>query len=100
MIRMRANGGADVIVVNLSLGDATKPFSGKILTWARAIDYLAFTFGILFLISAGNTTGGVPIVGFATEADFLAASAEDRAAALFRGSGCHQGGSPDPCACR
>ena len=39
VMRMRANGGAQVIVVNLSLGDRTKPFSGKISTWARALDY-------------------------------------------------------------
>ena len=46
VMRMRANGGPHVIVVNLSLGDRTKPFSGKISTWC-ASDYLAFTYGIL-----------------------------------------------------
>jgi hypothetical protein len=39
VMRMRANGGESVILVNLSLGDRTKPFAGKISTWARALDY-------------------------------------------------------------
>jgi hypothetical protein len=82
--RMRAAGGADVIVVNLSLGDATKPFAGKISTWGRALDYLAFTYGILFLVSAGNCGDGVPIA-YGSVAEFEAATAEERALAIFRG---------------
>ena len=48
VMRMRENGGPAVILVNLSLGDRTKPFSGKISTWARALDYLSFRMEFYF----------------------------------------------------
>jgi hypothetical protein len=85
VMRMRENGGSHVIVVSLSLGDRTKPFSGKISTWARALDYLAFTYGILFLVSAGNCVDEIPISEFANVAAFEAAPVADRAKAVFRG---------------
>lgn len=84
VIRMRANDGQNVIVVNLSLGDRTKPFSGRISTWGRALDYLAFTYGILFLVSAGNCVDNIPISEFADAAAFEAAPAADRAKAILR----------------
>jgi len=83
--RMRAAGGTDVIVVNLSLGDATKPFAGKISTWGRALDYLAYTYGILFLVSAGNCGDGVPINAYGTTAEFEAAGDAERSLAVFTG---------------
>lgn len=85
VMRMREDGGTSVILVNLSLGDRTKPFSGKISTWGRALDYLAFTYGILFLVSAGNTLDGVPVDTFPSVANFLGALPADRAAAVVRG---------------
>ena len=85
IIRMRANGGQQVIVVNISLGDRTKPFSGKISTWARALDYLAFEYGILFLVSAGNIGDGIPLADFPDDAAFQGADPSDRASAVFRG---------------
>ena len=85
VMRMRANGGPNVIVVSLSLGDRTKPFAGKISTWARALDYLSFTYGILFLVSAGNTEEGVSMHRFANLAAFEAASTVERAQGAFRG---------------
>lgn len=85
VMRMRANGGPQVIVVNLSLGDRTKPFSGKISTWARALDYLAFTYGILFLVSAGNTGDGIVIPDFPDGATFESAHLTERAKAVFKG---------------
>jgi hypothetical protein len=85
VMRMRANDGPNVIIVNLSLGDRTKPFSGKISTWGRALDYLAFTYGILFLVSAGNANDGIPMQEFANGAAFEAALPGDRAKAAFRG---------------
>ena len=85
VIRMRANGGPRVIVVNLSLGDRTKPFSGKISTWARALDFLAFTYGILFLVSAGNIGDGILMQEFLNGDAFEAAPSDERAKATFRG---------------
>jgi hypothetical protein len=85
VMRVRANGGGQVIVVNLSLGDRTKPFSGKISTWARALDFLAFSYGILFLVSAGNISDGIEVNDFQDGAAFLRASPIERANAVFRG---------------
>ncbi|WP_179296541.1 MULTISPECIES: S8 family peptidase [unclassified Mesorhizobium] len=85
VMRMRQNGGTNVVVVNLSLGDRTKPFGGKISTWARALDYLAYTYGILFLVSAGNVNDGVLVDEFADQATFLAATSDDKDKAIFRG---------------
>ena len=84
VMRMRQNGGTNVVVVNLSLGDRTKPFGGKISTWARALDYLAYTYGILFLVSAGNVSDGVPLGEFADQAAFQAAAVDDKEKAIFR----------------
>ena len=85
IIRMREGGGPNVVIVNLSLGDRTKPFSGKISTWARALDYLAFHYGVLFLVSAGNCSDDMPLLDFVSSVEFEAASAENRAKAIFRG---------------
>lgn len=84
VMRMRQNGGTNVVVINLSLGDRTKPFAGKISTWARALDYLAYTYGILFLVSAGNVNDRVPLGEFANQAAFEAATADDKEKAIFR----------------
>ncbi len=84
IMRMRGGAAAEVILVNLSLGDKTKPFSGKISTWARALDYLAFTYGILFLVSAGNTGEGITIGTYGTTAEFDAAPEGDRATAVLK----------------
>ena len=43
-----------VLIVNASLGDPNKPFAGRLSGWARVVDHLAATYGILFVVSAGN----------------------------------------------
>lgn len=90
VLRMRANGGAHVIVVNLSLGDRTRPFSGKLSTWGRALDYLAYTYGILFLVSAGNDPDDIVIGDLANEAAFNALNIQERAKAIFKGLDAHK----------
>ncbi len=57
IIAMRAGeapAAQHVLIVNASLGDSNKPFAGRISGWARVVDHLAATYGILFVISAGN----------------------------------------------
>ena len=57
IVRMLEGEGAlapNVIVVNASLGDRNKPFAGRMSGWARVIDFLAFRYGLLFVVSAGN----------------------------------------------
>lgn len=54
-LKSGANPAApSVIVVNASLGDRNKPFTGRLSGWARVIDYLSYAYGLLFVISAGN----------------------------------------------
>src|SRR5216683_4927145 len=50
-----------VVVINLSLGDLNQPFSGRLSPWARLLDWLSFRYRVLFLVSAGNTRGWLPV---------------------------------------
>ncbi|MCZ8036314.1 MAG: S8 family peptidase [Novosphingobium sp.] len=82
-------GGEDpaapsVKVVNLSLGDLNRRFSGVLSPWARLIDYLSWEYGVLILVSAGNIPDPIPLDGLAAWADFEAASPEEREAILIR----------------
>lgn len=43
-----------VLIVNVSLGDQNKPFFRRMSPWARALDWLAYEYGLLFIVSAGN----------------------------------------------
>lgn len=61
---------AEVFLVNLSLGDSRRPFSGPISPWARLLDYLAEHYGILFLVSAGNIQEPLQISGFPNATQF------------------------------
>lgn len=72
-----------VVVINLSLGDLNRPFSGRISPWARLMDWLAFQYRVLFMISAGNVPGWLPIRDFATTAAWAAAKPEAREAAVI-----------------
>lgn len=57
IIAMRASEAPTaqhVLIINASLGDPNKPFAGRMSGWARVVDHLAATYGILFVISAGN----------------------------------------------
>ena len=73
-----------VRIVNLSLGDPTRRFAGLMSPWARLIDYLAWKYDLLILVSAGNVTDGVPLPESATWSAFENASAEERQAEMLR----------------
>lgn len=45
---------ASVLIINVSLGDQNKPFFRRMSPWARALDWLAYEYGLLFIVSAGN----------------------------------------------
>lgn len=66
-----------VLVVSISLGDATRPFAGRMSPWARALDWLSTTYGVLFLVSAGNV-GTVVYGQHANEDAFRAVAGADR----------------------
>lgn len=72
-----------VVVVNLSLGDINRPFTGRISPWARLIDWLSFQYKVLFLVSAGNVPRWLPVREFESLAEFDRASPEVREAAII-----------------
>ena len=43
-----------VRVINLSIGDPARPFFREMSPWARLLDWLAYKYNILFIVSAGN----------------------------------------------
>ena len=74
----------EVFLVNLSLGDPGRPFSGPMSPWAKLLDYLADRYGILFLVSAGNVQQPLPVSEFHDWASFEDAAPEDRECAVLR----------------
>ncbi|MCH4541825.1 S8 family peptidase [Ochrobactrum sp. A-1] len=67
-----------VIIVNISLGNVRRPFYGQQSPWARLLDRLAYRYGILFLVSAGNVTAQFPVNTFANRVQFEDAGANQR----------------------
>ncbi len=61
---------SSVFLINLSLGDTRRPFAGPVSPWGRLLDYLAYKYNILFLVSAGNITAPLNIPGFSRWSDF------------------------------
>ncbi len=87
---MRMKAGADpaaaaVIVINASLGDRNKPFTGRMSGWARVVDHLAHTYGLLFIISAGNHLDDLVTADMDTIA-FEALDAGEKARSALRAS--------------
>jgi hypothetical protein len=50
-----------VKAINLSLGDQSQPFDRLISPWARLLDWLAFKYQVLFIVSSGNHSGDLVI---------------------------------------
>jgi hypothetical protein len=50
-----------VKVINLSLGDVSQPFDRQLSPWARLLDWLAFKYQVLFVVSAGNPGSEITI---------------------------------------
>ncbi len=69
----------EILIINLSLGNARKPFQGRMSAWARLIDRLSYRFGILFIVSAGNHTEPFDVPGFANFSQFEDATEAQRA---------------------
>jgi hypothetical protein len=69
----------EVLIVNISLGNARKPFHGQMSAWARLIDRLSYRFGILFVVSAGNHTIPFDVPNFANFSQFENADEAQRA---------------------
>lgn len=69
----------DVLIVNISLGNAHKPFHGQMSAWARLIDRLSYRFGILFVVSAGNHAAPFEVPNFSSFTQFEDATDTQRA---------------------
>jgi hypothetical protein len=89
VLRMKAGedpSAASVIVINASIGDRNKPFTGRMSGWARVVDHLSHTYGVLFIISAGNHLDDLVTADKNTIA-FEALDAAQKARTTLRASG-------------
>lgn len=77
----------NAIIINLSLGNPRRPFHGQMSPWARLLDRLAYQFGVLFVVSAGNHRGEFPLPTFGSHSQFEEAAVLDRAEATVRALG-------------
>lgn len=71
-----------IVIVNLSLGNRYRPFHNHLSPWARLLDRLAYRFGLLFVVSAGNQVLPFGMPGYATSRDYEAADAASRARSM------------------
>lgn len=76
-----------VLIVNLSLGNKRARFHGRISPWARLLDFLAYRYGILFVVSAGNTSDPLLVSDFSTRTAFEDAPADLRAQSMVKAVG-------------
>lgn len=74
-----------VKVINLSLGDLSRPFARRMTPWARLLDYLAWRYKVLFIVSAGNISGHLEVPGFQNMTQFEDANPEDREIGILAG---------------
>src|SRR5690606_19387190 len=45
---------ASIVIINLSLGDPDQLFDRRMSAWARLLDWLAWEYKVLFIVSTGN----------------------------------------------
>jgi hypothetical protein len=65
-----------VKIINLSIGDISRPFHHSLSAWARLLDWLAHEYKVLFLVSTGNVATHIELP--IAVADFDKASPEER----------------------
>lgn len=51
----------EIRIVNLSVGDPSRPFLHSLSPWARLLDWLSYKYGVLFIVSAGNHSGAIDL---------------------------------------
>lgn len=71
-------------IVNISLGDATRPFEMSMSPWARLIDYLAWKYKVLIIVSAGNRGENMTAEDVNTREDLENMDPSDREAAVVK----------------
>ena len=60
----------EVMLINLSVCDEWRPFSRVMSPLGRLLDYLAYRYRVLFLVSAGNVLDRLTVPDFKTGTDF------------------------------
>ena len=73
-----------VFLINISMGDSRRPFTGLVSPLARLIDFLSIQYNVLFLVSGGNVSAPLEIPGFTNWSTFEAASPDDREREVLR----------------
>jgi len=73
-----------VFLINLSMGDIRRPFSGVISPLARLLDFLSDRYNILFLVSGGNVTAPLEIADFDSWTSFEQAPPNERERAVIK----------------
>lgn len=68
-----------VRLINLSIGDSTRPLVRRMSPAGRLLDWLALEFNVLFIVSAGNYTSPIPLPRDATADATRARSAVEHA---------------------
>ncbi|MGC8732961.1 MAG: S8 family serine peptidase, partial [Halothiobacillaceae bacterium] len=71
-----------VVIVNLSLGNRYRPFHNQLSPWARLLDRLAYSLGLLFIVSAGNQVNDFGISSYATGREYEDADGQSRATSM------------------
>jgi hypothetical protein len=71
-----------VVIVSLSLGNRYRPFHNQLSPWARLLDRLAYSLGLLFIVSAGNQVNDFGISSYATGRDYEDADGLSRATSM------------------
>ncbi|AXC55015.1 hypothetical protein DQ231_20065 [Bacillus spizizenii] len=49
----------NIKVINISIGDLSRPFDLQMSPWAKLLDSLSLKYNVLFIVSAGNHTGSI-----------------------------------------
>ncbi len=49
----------NIKVINISIGDLSRPFDLQMSPWAKLLDFLSLKYNVLFIVSAGNHTGAI-----------------------------------------
>lgn len=56
-----APAAPSIRIVNLSVCERFRPFFGQMSPWARMLDYLAWRYKVLFIVSAGNCPDNIAL---------------------------------------
>ena len=75
--------GPEVIIINHSIGDLHSPFERRASHWSRLLDHLSHTYGVLFIVSAGNIQDSLVVDGYASLDEFRRADPAARTEAIL-----------------